>query len=63
MERTGHGGSVLDPAIVGELVGRRRQADSPLEELTNREREVLALMAEGHSNRAIVERLFVTEHD
>jgi hypothetical protein len=34
VERTGHGSSVLDPAVVGELVGRRRQADNPLEELT-----------------------------
>ena len=57
-----HGGSVLDPAVVGELVGRRRQADNPLEHLTDREREVLALMAEGRSNHAIAERLFVTDH-
>ncbi len=62
VNRVGHGGSVLDPAVVGELVGRRRQADNPLEHLTGREREVLALMAEGRSNRAIAERLFVTEH-
>jgi DNA-binding NarL/FixJ family response regulator len=62
VNRVGHGGSVLDPAVVGELVGRRRQADNPLEQLTDRERQVLALMAEGRSNRAIAERLFVTEH-
>jgi DNA-binding NarL/FixJ family response regulator len=62
VNRVGHGGSVLDPAVVEELVGRRRQADDPLEHLTAREREVLALMAEGRSNRAIAERLFVTEH-
>ncbi|MGA2013930.1 MAG: response regulator transcription factor [Solirubrobacteraceae bacterium] len=62
VNRVGRGGSVLDPAVVGELVGRRRQADNPLEQLTGREREVLALMAEGRSNRAIAERLFVTEH-
>ncbi len=62
IERVGHGGSVLDPAVVGQLVGRRRQGDNPLEELTEREREVLALMAEGRSNLAIAERLFVTEH-
>jgi DNA-binding NarL/FixJ family response regulator len=62
VNRVGHGGSVLDPAVVGELVGRRRQADNPLEHLTGREREVLALMAEGRSNRAIAERLFVTDH-
>jgi DNA-binding NarL/FixJ family response regulator len=60
--RVGRGGSVLDPAVVAELVGRRRHADNPLEHLTDREREVLALMAEGRSNRAIAERLFVTEH-
>jgi DNA-binding NarL/FixJ family response regulator len=62
VNRVGQGGSVLDPAVVAELVGRRRQADNPLERLTEREREVLALMAEGRSNRAIAERLFVTEH-
>lgn len=62
VNRVGQGGSVLDPAVVGELVGRRRQAGDPLERLTEREREVLALMAEGRSNRAIAERLFVTEH-
>jgi DNA-binding NarL/FixJ family response regulator len=62
VNRVGNGGSVLDPAVVGELVGRRRQADNPLERLTNREREVLTLIAEGRSNHAIAERLFVTEH-
>jgi DNA-binding NarL/FixJ family response regulator len=62
VNRVGNGGSVLDPAVVGELVGRRRQGDNPIEHLTNREREVLALIAEGRSNRAIAERLFVTEH-
>ncbi len=62
VNRVGNGGSVLDPAVVGELVGRRRQADNPLQQLTDREREVLALMAEGRSNRAIAERLFVTDH-
>jgi DNA-binding NarL/FixJ family response regulator len=62
VSRVGQGGSVLDPAVVSELVGRRRQADNPLEHLTDREREVLALMAEGRSNRAIAERLFITDH-
>ncbi len=62
VNRVGQGGSVLDPAVVGELVGRRRQAGNPLEYLTDREREVLALMAEGRSNQAIAERLFVSEH-
>jgi DNA-binding NarL/FixJ family response regulator len=62
VSRVGHGGSVLDPAVVGELVSRRRPGDNPIERLTAREREVLALIAEGRSNRAIAERLFVTEH-
>lgn len=62
VNRVGEGGSVLDPAVVAELVGRRRQGDNPIERLTDREREVLALMAEGRSNRAIAERLFVTDH-
>ena len=62
VNRVGHGGSVLDPAVVDELVGRRRQAGNPVQHLTDREREVLGLMAEGRSNHAIAERLFVTEH-
>jgi DNA-binding NarL/FixJ family response regulator len=60
VRRVGEGGSALDPAIVSQLVGRRRK-DDPLEQLTGREREVLELMAEGRSNKAICERLFVTE--
>jgi DNA-binding NarL/FixJ family response regulator len=62
VNRIGTGGSVLDTAVVAELVGRRRSGDNPLEELTDRELEVLALMAEGRSNRAIAERLTVTNH-
>ncbi|MGO9881709.1 MAG: response regulator transcription factor [Solirubrobacteraceae bacterium] len=62
VNRVGQGGSVLDPAVVDELVGRRRQADNPVGHLTDREREVLGLMAEGRSNHAIAERLFVTDH-
>ena len=59
VRRVAQGGSVLDPAVVSQLVGRRRKAD-PLEELTPREREVLELMAEGRSNEAIGQRLFIT---
>jgi DNA-binding NarL/FixJ family response regulator len=59
VRRVADGGSALDPAVVSELVGRKR-ADDPLEQLTAREREVLELMAEGRSNQAIAERLFVT---
>jgi len=59
VRRVGEGGSALDPAVVSQLVGRRR-ADGPLESLTPRESEVLELMAEGRSNQAIAERMFVT---
>jgi DNA-binding NarL/FixJ family response regulator len=62
VRRVGEGGSVLDPTVVAQLVDRRRTGDDPLEHLTEREREVLALMAEGRSNRAIGEQLFITEH-
>ncbi len=62
LRRVAQGGSVLDPAVISTLVGRRRPSDDPLEQLTQREREVLALMAEGRSNKAIAERLFVSEH-
>jgi DNA-binding NarL/FixJ family response regulator/class 3 adenylate cyclase len=59
VRRVAEGGSALDPAVVTELVGRHRH-DDPIEELTPREREVLELMAEGRSNQAIADRLFVT---
>ena len=62
VRRIGEGGSVLDPAVVAQLVGQRRKGDTPLEHLTERELEVLALMAEGRSNRAIADRLYITEH-
>jgi DNA-binding NarL/FixJ family response regulator len=58
--RVAAGGSVVDPAVVHELVVAQRKND-PLGELTEREREVLALMAEGRSNAGIAHRLWVTE--
>jgi DNA-binding NarL/FixJ family response regulator len=61
VERVGAGGSVLDPSVVAQLVGRRRPGHDPIDDLSDREREVLALMAEGRSNRAIAERLFIAE--
>jgi DNA-binding NarL/FixJ family response regulator len=62
VRRVGEGGSVLDPSVVAQLVGQRRKGDNPLEALTERELDVLALMAEGRSNKAIGERLFISEH-
>jgi DNA-binding NarL/FixJ family response regulator len=59
VKRVSDGGSALDPEVVSQLVGRRRQND-PLAQLTPREAEVLELMAEGRSNHAIAERLVVT---
>jgi DNA-binding NarL/FixJ family response regulator len=61
VERVGHGGSVLDPSVVGQLVRRPRRGHDPIDDLSEREREVLALMAEGRSNRAIADRLVITE--
>lgn len=60
LRRIADGETVIDPTIVSHLLGRRRRVD-PLAGLTEREREVLALVAEGMSNRAIASRLFVTE--
>jgi DNA-binding NarL/FixJ family response regulator/class 3 adenylate cyclase len=59
VRRVAEGGSALDPLVVAELVGRNR-GDDPVERLSPREREVLELMAEGRSNQAIGERLFIS---
>jgi DNA-binding NarL/FixJ family response regulator len=60
VKRVAAGGSALDPSVVAQLVGRRRQ-DDPIGELSAREREVLGLMAEGLSNSAIAARVFLTD--
>ena len=60
LQRIANGASVVDPALVAELVSARRR-DDPLALLSEREREVLALMAEGRSNAGIAKRIWVTE--
>ena len=60
LRRVARGGLVIDPDVVAQLVGRRRVRDR-LDELTDREREVLRLIAEGRSNVAIGEHLFITQ--
>lgn len=59
VRRVAGGGSALDPEVVSHMLGRRR-GDDPVEALSEREREVLALMAEGRTNMAIAETLVVT---
>jgi DNA-binding NarL/FixJ family response regulator len=59
VKRVAQGGSALDPEVVQRMVGRRRE-NSPLDELTKREKQVLGLMAEGRSNVGIAEELIVT---
>ena len=59
VDRVGAGEVVIDPEVVQQLLSRRRRADR-IDRLTPREREVLALMAEGHNNAAIAEKLVVT---
>lgn len=58
VRRVAAGGSVIDPEVVGRLLGRPRR-HSPLDELTPREREILGLMAEGRSNQGIADRLIL----
>jgi len=60
VERVGTGGSVLDPEVVALMLGRSRE-EGPLDALTARERDVLALMAEGRTNRAISGELYISE--
>ena len=60
LRRVGEGGSAIDPEVVSRLLRRSRRT-RPLDRLTEREREVLALMAEGHSNAAIADRLIVNQ--
>jgi DNA-binding NarL/FixJ family response regulator len=60
LDRIVAGGSVIDPEVVGRLLARRH-VDDPLEALSDREREVLGLMAEGRSNHAIAEQLWLTD--
>ncbi len=60
VRRVARGGLVIDPEVVGRLVGRRR-GKGPIDGLSDREREVLSLMAEGRSNQAIGDRLVVTQ--
>jgi len=60
VRRVAAGGSVLDPTIVSQLLGKRR-AEGPLDDISPREREVLELMAEGRSNQGIAERLDISE--
>jgi DNA-binding NarL/FixJ family response regulator len=60
VRKIAEGGTVIDPEVIGQLLGRRRRGD-PLEALTPREGEVLALMAQGRSNGAIARDLVVTE--
>jgi DNA-binding NarL/FixJ family response regulator len=59
LRRVEAGECVIDPAIISQLLGRRRKR-GPLDELTDREREILSLMAEGHSNQAICSRLVIS---
>ena len=60
LTRVAHGGTALDPEVIGQLVSVSRRGPALVDTLTRRENEVLALMAEGRSNAAIAERLFIS---
>jgi len=62
LRRIAAGGSVLDPSVVSQLVDRPMHGRDPLQDLTPRDLDVLDLMAQGRSNRAIAERLVIAEH-
>jgi DNA-binding NarL/FixJ family response regulator len=62
VRRVADGESVLDPLVVEQLVSRPRSGPDPLDGLTEREREVLELMAQGRTNQAIGQQLYITEH-
>jgi DNA-binding NarL/FixJ family response regulator len=59
VRRVARGGTAIDPDVIAQLVGRKRP-DDPLQDLTERERDVLALMAEGRSNQGIGQKLFLS---
>ena len=59
VRRVARGGTAVDPEVVAQLLGRRRP-DDPISQLTDRERDILALMAEGHSNSGIGRKLFLS---
>lgn len=61
VKRVAGGGTVMDPEVIARLLARNTGAESPVTRLSPRERQVLSLMAEGRSNAAIAQRLFVTE--
>jgi DNA-binding NarL/FixJ family response regulator len=60
LDRVARGATVLDPQVIAQVLAGQRRDDSPLSALTARERELLALMAEGHSNTAIAQRLVLS---
>lgn len=61
VRQVGRGGSAFDPVVIDHLLGRRQAREAPLNSLTERERAVLALMAEGRTNQAIASRLSIAE--